>query len=240
MTVASPCRVDGCDAFAGNPGLLPLESKNFDVSFEWYFAEASYAAIGYFNKDVKNFPGTARNDVVLFPDLTHPAQGGLAAQAAAALGTMSADQIRAYIFANFPNDPSVDVANQIITGTANNDPVIFGLQQPSNEKDASVDGWELALQYTFGETGFGVLTNATFVDADVAVDVTSLDTQFALPGLSDSANFIAFYDKNGIQARIAYNWRDTFLNGFGMQGSNDPRFTEEYGQWDFRRHQYHR
>ncbi len=233
VTVASPCRVDGCDAFAGNPGLLPLESKNFDVSFEWYFAEASYAAIGYFNKDVKNFPGTARNDVVLFPDLTHPAQGGLAAQAAAALGTMSADQIRAYIFANFPNDPSVDVANQIITGTANNDPVIFGLQQPSNEKDASVDGWELALQYTFGETGFGVLTNATFVDADVAVDVTSLDTQFALPGLSDSANFIAFYDKNGIQARIAYNWRDTFLNGFGMQGSNDPRFTEEYGQWDF-------
>ena len=45
-------------------------------------------------------------------------------------------------------------------------------------------------------------------------------------------NFVAFYDKDRIEARIAYNWRDTFLNGFGMTGSNEPRFTEEYGQWD--------
>ena len=44
---------------------------------------------------------------------------------------------------------------------------------------------------------------------------------------------MAFYDKEGIQARLAYNWRDEFLNGFGMQGSNDPRYTEEYYQWDF-------
>lgn len=232
VTVASPCRTDGCDAFSGNPGLLPLKSKNYDLSVEWYYDENSYAAVGWFKKDVKNFPGTARNDVVLFPNLTNPAQGGLAAQAAAALGTQAADQIRAYIFANFPNDPSVDVANQVITGTANNDPVVFTLQQPNNEKEASVDGWELAVQHTFGESGFGVIANATFVNADVAVDVTSLDTQFALPGLSDSANFVGFYEKNGIQARIAYNWRDTFLGGFGMQGSNDPRFTEKYGQWD--------
>jgi len=233
VTVASPCRVDGCDAFSGNPNLKPLESKNLDFSVEWYFDEASYAAVGWFQKDTDNFLGSARSDVTLFPSLTNPAQGGLAAQAAAAIGTMNADQIRAYIFANFPNDPSVDVANQIITGAADNDSVIFTLQQPNNEKSATVDGWELAVQHTFGDTGFGVLANATFVDADVEVDVTSLDTQFALPGLSDSANFIAFYDKEGIQVRLAYNWRDDFLSGFGMQGSNDPRFIEEYYQWDF-------
>jgi TonB-dependent receptor len=232
VTVASPCRVDGCDAFSGNPGLLPLESQNIDISFEWYFGEASYAAVGYFTKDVDNFPGSARNDVVLFPDLTNPAQGGLAAQARAA-GAQSADDVRNYIFTNFPNDPSVDVANQIITGTPDNDSVVFTLQQPVNEKSASVDGWELALQHSFGETGFGFVANATFVDANVAVDVNSLDTQFALPGLSDSANLIGFYDKHGLQVRVAYNWRDEFLGGFGMQGSNDPRFTEEYFQWDF-------
>lgn len=233
VTVASPCRTDGCDAFSGNPGLLPLESKNIDVTVEWYYDEASYAAIGFFKKDVDNFIGSQRTDVVLFPNLTHPANGGLAAQAAAALGTMNADQIRQYIFDNFPTDPSVDVANGIISGAAGNDAVIFTLQQPSNEQKASVDGWELAIQHTFGESGFGLIANATFVDADVAVDVTSLDTQFALPGLSDSANFIGFYDRDGIQVRVAYNWRDTFLNGFGQQGSNDPRFSEEYGQWDF-------
>ena len=233
VTVASPCRTDGCDAFSGNPNLLPLESENFDLSVEWYYNESSYAALGYFRKDVKNFIGSERVDVVLFPNLTNPTLGGLAGQAATALGTMNADQIRQYIFENFPDDPTVDVANGIISGGPNNEPVVFTLQQPSNEREASVDGWEVAVQHTFGASGFGVIANATFVDADVAVDVTSLDTQFALPGLSDSANFIGFYDKNGLQVRLAYNWRDTFLNGFGQQGSNDPRFTEEYGQWDF-------
>jgi len=126
----------------------------------------------------------------------------------------------------------VDVVNQIITGTPNNVPVNFNLQSPNNEKDASVDGWEVAVQHTFGESGFGVIANATFVTADVAFDVNSLDTQFALPGLSDSANLVGFYDKYGFEVRVAYNWRDTFLNGFGMTGSNDPRYTEEYGQWD--------
>jgi TonB-dependent receptor len=251
VTVAGPCRVDGCDAFSGNPNLKPLESQNFDVSFEWYFDEASYAAIGWFKKDTKNFLGSERNSVVLFPELTNPAQGGLAAQAAAATGSQSATIIRDYIAANFPNDPSVSFdANGVvnISSAPDNDSVVLELQAPNNEKDASIDGWELALQYAIGETGFGFVANATLVDADVAVDVTQCpyspvpnditftqcqDTQFALPGLSDSANFVAFYDKDGIQARIAYNWRDTFLGGFGMQGSNDPRFTEEYYQWDF-------
>jgi hypothetical protein len=48
--------------------------------------------------------------------------------------------------------------------------------------------------------------------------------------LSDSYNLVAFYDANGLQARIAYNWRDTFLQGFGE--GNTPYYTEDYGQID--------
>ena len=233
VTVASPCRVDGCDAFSGNPALLPLESTNIDLSAEWYYGESSYVAIGYFTKSVDNFISSGlESDVQLFPDLTHPAVGGLAADAAAATGSNAAGVVRQYIFDNFPNDPTVDVVNSIITGGPNNTPVNFELRQPTNERKAKIDGWEVAIQHTFGDSGFGVLANATFVDGDVAFDKNSLDAQFALTGLSDSANFVAFYDKDRIEARIAYNWRDTFLNGFGMTGSNEPRFTEEYGQWD--------
>ena len=251
VTVAGPCRVDGCDAFSGNPNLKPLESQNFDLSFEWYFGEASYAAVGWFKKDTKNFLGSSRTSVVLFPELTNPAVGGLAAQAAAATGSQSAGVIRQYIADNFASDPSVtfdDNGVVNISSAPNNEPVVLELQAPNNEKDASVDGWELAVQHVFGETGFGFVANATFVDADVKVDVNQCpyspvpnditftqcqDTQFALPGLSDSANLVGFYDKDGIQVRLAYNWRDKFLGGFGQQGSNDPRFTEEYYQWDF-------
>ena len=236
VTVDSPCRVDGCAGGSGNPGLLPLEAQNTDISIEWYFDEASYAAVGYFYKDVANFPGTSTAQLDLFPGVTNPAQGGLAAQAAAALGTQNADLIRQYIFDNFPNDPTVDVANGIITGGPNNDPVVYTIRQPINEREAIVDGWELALQHTFGETGFGFIANATFVDADVDVNPNSLNSQFALPGLSDTANFVGFYDKDGIQVRLAYNWRDDFFSGFGQDApgtSSEPRFTEEYEQWDF-------
>ena len=52
--------------------------------------------------------------------------------------------------------------------------------------------------------------------------------QFALVGLSDSANAVLFYDKHGIQARLAYNWRDKFLSG----GGANPTYVEAYGQLD--------
>ena len=54
------------------------------------------------------------------------------------------------------------------------------------------------------------------------------ETQFAVTGVSDSANAVLYYDKNGIQARVAYNWRDGFLSGYGL----DPFYTEAYGQVD--------
>ena len=73
------------------------------------------------------------------------------------------------------------------------------------------------------------------VDGDLTYDKTrSLETQFVLPGLSDSANFIGFYDGEDLQVRLAYNWRDDFLGGIGQdQGTRtNPQFVEEYGQLD--------
>ena len=61
-----------------------------------------------------------------------------------------------------------------------------------------------------------------------------MEGQFVLNGLSDSANLIGYYDKNGIQVRLAYNWRDDFLAGVGQgQGTTtNPTNVEAYGQLD--------
>ena len=40
---------------AQNPGLKPLESDNLDLALEWYFADASYVSLTYWNKSVDNF-----------------------------------------------------------------------------------------------------------------------------------------------------------------------------------------
>ena len=58
--------------------------------------------------------------------------------------------------------------------------------------------------------------------------------QFALAGLSDSANAVVFYDKGGIQARLAYNWRDKFLSGVAniVNVGTLPIYTRGYGWLD--------
>jgi TonB-dependent receptor len=91
----------------------------------------------------------------------------------------------------------------------------------------------------FWESGFGVIANYTTVEGDISYDnfqtnkTEGAENQFALLGLSDSANFVAFYDKHGLQARVAYNWRDDFLtNTLDGNGERNPIYTEDYGQWD--------
>ena len=46
--------------------------------------------------------------------------------------------------------------------------------------------------------------------------MNSLEGQFVLNGLSDSANLIGIYEKEGLSVRLAYNWRDDFLAGVGQ------------------------
>ena len=98
-----------------------------------------------------------------------------------------------------------------------------------------MDGIEVNLQHTFGDSPYGFIVNATLADANVAYDpFNSLETQFVLNGLSDSANFIGFYDGEDLQIRIAYNWRDDFIAGVGQaEGTRtNPTNVEAYGQWD--------
>src|SRR3546814_7786304 len=87
-----------------------------------------------------------------------------------------------------------------------------------------------ALQHSFWDTGFGVILNYTMVDGSATFDnsLPASVAQFALPGLSDSANAVAYYDKGGLQARVAWNWRDEFLNTTGP----NPAYTEAYWQID--------
>ena len=57
--------VNGDDpvASSGNPNLKPFESVNYDLSLEWYFAEAGALAVGLFYKDIENFIVNEGKDV---------------------------------------------------------------------------------------------------------------------------------------------------------------------------------
>lgn len=228
--------IGNLNANVGNSALKPYESQNLDLTWEYYYDEGSYAAIGYFRKIVENFITFSESEAT-FGDVRDPALGPRAAQAAADVAAAGGDpndlaQLHAQMQINeiaAGRDP-----NNIVGDESLGDPLaLFKTTIPDNNEAGVVDGWEIAVQHLFGDTGFGAQVNATFVNGDVEYDVEQTGTAFALTGLSDSANLVAFYDKDGLQARIAYNWRDEFLAGIGqLRIANEPTFTEAFGQWD--------
>ncbi|MDE1915479.1 MAG: TonB-dependent receptor [Sphingomonadales bacterium] len=93
------------------------------------------------------------------------------------------------------------------TGTA----AQFTITAPVNGQDATVTGLEAAWQHSLGNTGFGFQINGTLVGSNRHLNPQDLTNKFALTGLSNSANAVLFYDKHGLEARVAFNWRDHFL-----------------------------
>lgn len=241
QTLNQLARINGGTGQQGNPGLKPLESKNFDLSFEWYYGDASYLSVGYFRKNIDNYIGVTTINGTPF-NLPHPGQGTYFNEAVAN-GCANSDLtcVRNYIFLNHDGDPGVtrgpddSNGNQtgIIAGQPGDPTAVFAIQVPANQKSASLDGWEFNIQHMFGNSGFGVSANYTLVNSDLTYDNQNRGEQFALEGLSDAANFVAFYEKYKWQVRAAYNWRDEFLAGrFDGTGLPNPVYTEPYGQLD--------
>ncbi|GEA11267.1 TonB-dependent receptor [Alteromonas sp. KUL49] len=196
-------------ASQGNPNLLPYSSDNIDISLEYYYDEGSYVSVGHFRKQVDNFIAVGEEErVIEGPNgpLTNPAANPRPGCPGGAADNPDPNCV------SQPGDPAIE----------------WIVSTPLNLDETQVYGWEFNVQHMFSDTGFGTIVNYTMVDSNDTYDVYSLENDFALPGLSDSANFIAFYEQDNYQVRVAYNWRDAFL----LSGGLEPLFTEAYSQID--------
>ncbi len=239
-TLNSLVRTDGGTGSAGNPALKPVKSKNFDLSYEWYYGQQNFVSLGYFKKNLENYAG--QSQVIATPFNLHTPVGGALWNEALAKGCGNADTtcIRNYIFRNHPTAPGVtrgaDEPAGNATGTSVGPPsepaANFRIPSLPHQKKASLDGLELNLQHMFGNSGFGVSTNYTYVHSNLKYDNAKLGEQFALVGLSNSSNVVGIYEDKKWTARLAYNWRGEFLSStFDGSGPN-PQYVEAYGQVD--------
>lgn len=223
---------------SGNPGLDPYESDNIDLSIEYYYGDASYASVGYFEKTVTNWVGESFTDVVtgqgqgvLGIPVLNPSDGPRQQQCVADGVLLNNEDIR---------DCLIALGTTPVTGATGDNPAVVRWTTPTaSDREQTLDGIEIAWQHEFSTLpgtdidldGFGLIANYTIVDGDADYDnskPSSAGSQFALIGLSDSANLVAYYDKNGLSARVAYNWRDTFLN----YAAASSGYTDEYAQVD--------
>ena len=234
-------RVNGGTGSQGNPNLKPLRSHNLDASLEWYYGKASYASIGFFHKNVSNFIGQSTVTATPF-NLATPV-GGAYWNAALANGCSATNTtcIRNYIFAHYNGQPGVAQTGTDSTGNAvgtisgtPGDPITnFTINTPVNAAFDSLHGFEFNVQAELGHTGFGVAANYTVVISGLRYNNSSTAAQYALPGLSNTANLVAYYEDDHYNARVAYNWRGQFLAAtIDGGGFNNPTYTQAYSQVD--------
>lgn len=158
------------NASGGNPNLKPIESTNYDLSLEYYFARAGAATVALFRRDVNGFISRIGDE-------------------------------------------------------SENDPVFgrLNVNRPYNGGDGTLQGIEVGFN-TFFNFGFmprwahhfGVRGNYTYIDGGAELPVEQakdLPGKQAVPGVSEHTyNLAAFYERRAISARLAYNYRSSFVD----------------------------
>lgn len=148
-----------------------------------------------------------------------------------------------------------DITNYIFSGTSVETYTSNGVTQDflvtrnANGPKGKIQGFEVGYTQFYDMlpgifSGFGLQTNFTYVDSsggsNAAVNVIepaqvagALDQTLPLEGMSKTSyNITALYEKFGISARLAYNWRERFLLTTSAANIQRPVWSEDYGQLD--------
>lgn len=213
LTIADTRPNGPYNATEGNPNLEPYLADNFDLAVEWYYDDNSYMAFNFFLKQIDNYIGASTTRAPILN----------------AEGNPLTDGTRRLV-----TDVGEGEAPKPVVGNASDPVATFNIVQPFNSGSADLNGFELALQHTFSDTGFGVQLNYTVVNSDDAgFDPEATERTVNLIGLSDSANLVGFYENDQLQVRLALNWRGDFLfseNHLRVQG--EPIFFDAFTQID--------
>lgn len=147
------------------------------------------------------------------------------------------------------------ISNYVMSGqtnltlTRNGVTKTFTMGTYVNGDHGSVEGVELAYQQFYDSLpgafgGLGLQANYTKLYnhggrnslsgyADANATKYASDATLPMENMSnDSANIALLYEKYGISARVAYNWRSTFLVNSYAVNLFQPVFQRNYGQFD--------
>ncbi len=235
LTLTPSPKIGSRSGSRGNTNLQPFKSTNLDLSLEYYYDEASYASVGLFWKDVDDW--IAGSSVTTTYEGLHDVYLGQrwnnAVSAIEGRGEQATDS--AIYNEIVANGVGIGENNRILPDAATDPLIEWDISSPENVEARRVNGIELAVQHVFGETGFGVGVNATFVGGDVDVDNYYIGRQKVLEGLSDSANLQMFYEKDGLSVKVTGAWRSEYLVGLGLPDTGAdaaPLYAEDFLQWD--------
>lgn len=173
----------------GNPNLQPNRNDNAEISYEWYFSETGMFNLGVF---IGRGNTEFRTSLIERDDIVDSdgVVRGYNLSTDSFTGTVPIQTTETFDISGDWSDPGVEI----------------GYQQGLD----FLDGWA---------SGFGITANYTYSPSN------SNDMDFygqSLPGIGNSkhqTNLALWYEKDGLQARIAHNYRSEMFNGVKYEGA---------------------
>ena len=205
--------------FQGNPNLRPLESNNYDLAYENYFADDGYISVSFFYKDLVNWTRQSKELI----DFTNDATNGGANYYIPAFHNKTVQTDGTY----GPDDVFLTagtvVAPQIFQGYA---------ESFEDGLKGTVKGTEVTANIPLNLLadaldGFGVAASGSYIDAE-------LEDGSKIPGQSDQVySLTAYYQINGFEVRVAGTKRSEFST-YQRGGSNKIETATRQGVelWD--------
>ena len=193
-----PTSTNGLSISAGNPGLKPFESTNFEMALEYYFDEVGYISAAYFNKSIDNFIVTDTTSVA-YGDTGYPLSFLGAVDAAG--NPQTADTI-------FTVSQPINTDKSEISGYE------LAFQRDLDFLPAPFNNLGLIANYTYAD-GEALYRN---------VGNTGVDEYKSFPGLSEHAgNFTLYFEKESWGARISSAYRSDYISNVSSNSDEDER-----------------
>lgn len=192
---------------SGSTDLKPLESKNLDLSIEWYFDKAGLLSVAYFKKDMSNFLQRV-NDVFYWKDIRESYD----------LEDITADDL---LIAPNGQTPADGCSPIRYTQRQAQEAFDFGCHELNigvdrNGKKTTTEGIEIGYTDTFDSlpglfSGLGVNLNYTFADSENDPEFIENTGTFLAPlpqawTPRHSANSTIFWNMDGIELRLAHRY----------------------------------
>lgn len=224
----------------GNTNLVPLESKNLDLSFEWYFNETGILSTTFFYKDMTNFEET-----VATPYYTVDLRN-----------VISQEEIDQYDFLIDPTTVDDSNVKSVIESNCFRDRLSsneitdesfdvncreFQVQVRRNGAGATIKGLEFGYTQNYDFlpgvlSGLGAQFNYTYSESESEEEEIGNTGQTLKPlpqphTPKHSANTTIFWEKDGIQLRLAHRYSSMQL--INRQLINGASWLDSTSRLDF-------
>lgn len=199
----------------GAHDLDPFRATQFDVSYEKYIGDSGLFSFAVYYKDVESFLKDRKYCEAnpLTTSLQNVAEG-VELNAICLLDTAGQDRSVLEFQTTQSDADIIAMRNAGTTGVT--------MTVKDNGENGSVQGFEFGLQQPLDNVypGLGIAANFTYADSEQPNGNPLLDLS------RNSYNVQGYYEKNGLQLRLAYNYRDEYLdteeekriNSIGAQG----------------------